>query len=113
MSISKIEEINKLNKINKIKGILWDLWSAKDEKNLNVHGTIDLKAKSIYKLLLPTNYTKQILSLIEELEGKLNSKRKQHEILEGVMITEPNFITGYNSAIDQMRATIKSYKKGI
>ncbi len=46
-----IKEINKLQKLNKIKGILWDLWSAKDEKNLNVHGTIDLKAKRLYKLL--------------------------------------------------------------
>lgn len=48
-------------------------------------------------------YTQQILVLIEELEGKLPKKIKVPYIAERQK--------GFNIAIDQMRASIKSFLK--
>lgn len=64
-------------------------------------------------------YTQQILSLIEELEGKIPKKMKSREIKhkEIGLKEAPWYWWGFsdarNEAIDQMRATIKSYKKGL
>ena len=62
-------------------------------------------------------WNKQILSLIEELEGKL--PKINEDIWEDLKIEDDWDMKtgmvreGFNQAVDQMRATIKSYKKGL
>ena len=52
-------------------------------------------------------YTQQILSLIEELEGKIP---KEDEGYFSMGCEEEARIRGFNEAVDQMRASIKELK---
>ena len=61
-------------------------------------------------------YTQQILSLIEELEGKLHSYREnENKDWEKGKYGQPVkfYGQGFNQAVDQMRASIKSFLKGV
>lgn len=66
-----------------------------------------LESKLLNKLdKVKINYTQQILSLIEELEGKLPEKVDEYPKDDFL-----SFEQGVNQTVDQMREIIKSYKK--
>jgi len=97
MSISKIKEINKA--FDK------KFTMSPDGVN-NINYLFRINPDGSYSIALPSNvkdfYTQQILSLIEELIPK-----KQKHTYKG----DDNgcYQLGYNSAIDQMRASIREF----
>ena len=102
MKISKIKEINK---------IIEDtfLISENPDKEQKGYSYPCYVTKFQYECI-QEQLTQQILSLIEELEGCLPKKLK---IIKGdIVLGEVKmFDHGFNSAIDQMRASIKSFLK--
>ena len=77
------------------------------------------------KIKIKSFYTQQILSLIEELEKGLPKKKEEYRCFKNKGWNDKNRcehtlcaynigkIDGQNFTIDQMRSTIKSYKKGL